>query len=312
MATPASRFRPSKADAAASLQGSGQLPPAIPRQSAAPKIEQPTDPARRPTSAGAVEFDVVVPPCGHFALSHGGQDIWIGPAFAGKTVTLWADDRSIHITMEGHLLKTMASRTSLEQLHQLRDKRQTRPAGPPPAAPALPRHRGRVHLPPGMAVEVERTANRDGIVVLAQQDIKLPVTLAGSRVILRMDEHVLHAISNDRVVRTMPMPIPADQRGRLMGVRQASSPLPPSGPAGPLLVQRRVNIDGFLMVAKQRMRVGPTHVGKIVNVIVEDTHFRIVHDGEELAVHSRTTDRPVSRFKAWASAATRPDASKKS
>ncbi|MEU0788151.1 integrase core domain-containing protein [Streptomyces sp. NPDC006173] len=87
MATPASRFRPSKADAAASLQGSGQLPLAIPRQSTAPNIEQAADPDRRPASAGAVEFDVVVPPCGHFALSHGGQDIWIGPAFAGKTLT---------------------------------------------------------------------------------------------------------------------------------------------------------------------------------------------------------------------------------
>ncbi|MFG3142718.1 hypothetical protein ACGFZA_41750, partial [Streptomyces sp. NPDC048211] len=185
---------------------------------------------------GAVEFDVVIPPCGHFALSHGGQDIWIGPAFAGKTVTLWADDRSIHITMDGHLLKTMASRTSLEQLHQLREKRQTRPAGPPPAAPALPRHRGRVQLPAGMAVEVERTVDRNGIVALAQQDIKLPVTLAGSRVILRMDEHVLHTISNGRVVQTMPLPISADQRGRLRGARQASSLLPPQGPAGPLVV----------------------------------------------------------------------------
>jgi hypothetical protein len=271
MATPASRFRPSKADAAASLQGSGQLALAIPRQGTASTNERNTEPARRPIPAGAVEFDVVVPTCGHFALSHGGQDIWIGPAFAGKTVTLWADDRSIHITLEGHLLKTMSSRTSLEQLHQLRDKRQTRPAGPPPAAPALPRRKGRVHLPAGMAVEVERTVDRNGIVALAQQDIKLPVTLAGSRVVLRMDEHVLHAISSGRVIRTMPLPITADQRGRLVGVRAASSPLPPSGPTGPLIVQRRVNVDGFLMVAKQRMRVSPTHVGKIVNVTVEDT-----------------------------------------
>ncbi|CAG6397599.1 hypothetical protein SCOCK_580025 [Actinacidiphila cocklensis] len=34
--------------------------------------------------------------------------------------------------------------------------------------------------------------------------------------VLRMDEHLLHVISDGRVVKTMPLPIPAD---RLPGLR---------------------------------------------------------------------------------------------
>lgn len=69
------------------------------------------------SAAPAIDFDrEVLPPRGHFVLFHGGQDIWVGPAFAGRTVTVWADDRSIHVTTEGNLLETFGPRTSLEDL----------------------------------------------------------------------------------------------------------------------------------------------------------------------------------------------------
>lgn len=54
--------------------------------------------------------------------------------------------------------------------------------------------------------------------------------LAGGRVTLRLDEHLLHAISDDRVVKTMPLPIPAGRLPRLQGVRAETTPLPPGSP----------------------------------------------------------------------------------
>lgn len=52
------------------------------------------------------------------------------------------------------------------------------------------------------------------------------------------------------------------------------------------------------MVANQRLRVGRTYAGKIVTVVVEDTHFRIYDGLTELAVHPRTTKKWVRTYKA--------------
>ena len=54
------------------------------------------------------------------------------------------------------------------------------------------------------------------------------------------------------------------------------------------------------MVARQRLRVGRTYAGKIVTVVAEDTHFRVLDGEQELALHPRTTNRPITRFKAYA------------
>jgi hypothetical protein len=116
-----------------------------------------------------------------------------------------------------------------------------------------------------------------------------------------MDEHLLYVISGGRVVKAMPLPIPPGRLPLLKGVRAATEALPPSGPARPVTVQRLVNGNGRVMVAGQYMRIGAVHSGKVVTVVVEDTHLRIVHDGEELAVHPRTNDKPVTRVKAWPS-----------
>lgn len=39
------------------------------------------------------------------------------------------------------------------------------------------------------------------------------------------------------------------------------------------------------MVARQRLRLGAANAGKIVTVIVEDTHVRVLHNGEQLSIH---------------------------
>jgi hypothetical protein len=84
------------------------------------------------------------------------------------------------------------------------------------------------------------------------------------------------------------LPHPPDQRHRLQGVRLAGpAPLPPAG----VPVQRRVFSRGGIMVATQKIQAGMTHAGKTVTVTAENNNFRLVIDGETIAVVPRTTTR---------------------
>jgi hypothetical protein len=50
------------------------------------------------------------------------------------------------------------------------------------------------------------------------------------------------------------------------------------------------------MVAKQNIKLGPRHAGKLVTVVIEDTHLRVLHGDEELAVHPRRNPGPITRL----------------
>ncbi|WP_130290016.1 hypothetical protein [Pseudonocardia sediminis] len=50
------------------------------------------------------------------------------------------------------------------------------------------------------------------------------------------------------------------------------------------------------MVARQRIKLGPCHAGKLVTVIVEDTHVRVLHNGDEIAVRPRRSLAPITRL----------------
>ncbi|ELB87891.1 hypothetical protein Rwratislav_37587 [Rhodococcus wratislaviensis IFP 2016] len=56
--------------------------------------------------------------------------------------------------------------------------------------------------------------------------------------------------------------------------------------------------DGVVMVAGQRLRVGRTHAGTIITVMVEDHHFRVLDGTTELSLHARTTTKPIRNFNA--------------
>ena len=230
----------------------------------------------------------------------GRQQVWLGPAFGGRTVTARADDRSAHILVDGHHVKTVVSRLDASHLQELR-MRGARPAGPPPAAAALPARDGRTLLPAGTAIGTDRTVQRDGVVALAGKTFTVHPGLAGQRATLRLDDHLMHAIAGGQVVGTWPLPVPAGQRAALRGARPASGQAPAAAaPSTALQARRRVPADGIIMVARQRLRVGRAHAGKTVTVIAEDTHFRILDGDHELALHPRTTSHPVTRFKAHA------------
>jgi hypothetical protein len=103
-------------------------------------------------------------------------------------------------------------------------------------------------------------------------------------------------LAQDSLAKTMPAPVPPDERDRLTGARRATDPTPP--PASAMRVQRNVPNDGVIMVARQRLRVGRAHAGKTVTVILEDTYLRVLHDDQELSIHPRTSVETINRFMA--------------
>ena len=293
MAFPASRFTP--AVPALELR----VPAQLTAPTREPKPSQPSPgllpaqgtPAEAPApitvqahnGLHAVEVDRVVPASGNLQL--GGQQVWLGPALSGRQITLWADAISLHVLLDGARIKTVPSRLGAADLARLAANG-ARPAGPSP----LPAGDGAV-------IEVDRTVNAAGLVSLADQQVGVGSPLAGQRVTLRMEGPLMAVLSHDgSLLRTLACPIPADRRYRLRGARRARS-VPPQ-PGGPITVQRRVSSRGGLMVARQKIHAGMIHAGKTATVICENNYFRVVIEGETVAVVPRTTTGEVHRYKA--------------
>jgi transposase InsO family protein len=296
MATPASRFRPAPPDGL-----SLRLPAGL-----VPVTEPVTEPSAVPATAeppvvvigaeelvgppDAVELDRAVPPSGNLAV--GRQQFWFGPRFAGQTVSLWMDSTTVHISLDGVRVKTVPSRLNTADLARLRRSPGSRPAGPPPA----PRAAG--PLAARLPIQVDRTANAVGVVSLAGTAVPIGFQHAGRRVTLRLDGPLLHLIVDGVLTRTMPAPVPAEQRYRLRDARLAG-PLPAPA-AGPVRVQRKVSSRGGIQVCNQRVQVGMTHARKIVTVEVDQTIFRILDSiGTVLTVVPRTNTQEVNRHKAY-------------
>jgi hypothetical protein len=285
MAFPASRFAPAVSP----------LPLRVPPQLITASTGQAEPPSAGPSAAPvpdsqqappvAVEADRVVPPSGN--LQVGGQQVWLGPALADRKVTIWVDETSLHVLLDGARVKTLPSRLGITELARLAADG-ARPAGPSPLLAGT-----------GTVVEVERTVNACGLAGLAGAQFNVGYQLAGQRVTLRMDGTQMMVITGDgELARTMPCPVPAGDRYRLRGARRAAaSPLPPSGP---VTVQRRVSSRGGIMVATQKIQVGLIHAGKIVTVTAGDHSFRLVIDGQAVGVVPRTTTREIHRYKAYA------------
>jgi hypothetical protein len=113
-----------------------------------------------------VEFEARVPPGGEVTVLSGRQRVSLHQAMARRTVTVWADLRSVHILQDGHVMRTVTSRPRPEDLTHL-TMRGARPAGPPRAKPALRRLNGTPVLPAGGSMEIERVVTRDGKVTVA-------------------------------------------------------------------------------------------------------------------------------------------------
>ncbi len=107
----------------------------------------------------------------------------------------------------------------------------------------------------------------------------------------------MHIICGGLLAATMPAPIPPGRRAKLSGARISTEPLPPA-PAQPPRAERRVPANGEMMIASQRIHLSPSHAGKTVTIIIEDTHFRILHNEVELKLVPRNNPGKTVRFKA--------------
>lgn len=254
-------------------------------------------PEDRRTDGAAVEFEVRVPPSGEVTILSGRQLVSMQKSMAGRTLTIWADLRSIHLTLDGHPVRTVASRLHPEDLRHL-TMRGARPAGPEPAKPALRRGLGgSAAINPGQAVEIQRAVGNDGIAHIAGMRFPIGTACVGRNITLRLDGHLMHAILDNALVGTWPCPVAQGDLGKLRGAQQPTTPLPPLPlPAGSLRALRKVHTNGQITIAGQGITLGRRHKGKIVTVVVEDTFFRILDGDEEIAVRPRENLAPITRF----------------
>jgi transposase InsO family protein len=295
MATPASLFRPNgptrldvPEPSDADLHEAISPPPPV-------KIDVIEPPPQPSTQGAAVELETRIPPGGEINLAANRQKVSLR-AYVGRTVTVWADLRSVHISLDGHLLRTVSSRLLPEDLRYLA-MRGARPAGPPPGKPALRRANGTIIVSPGEAVEIDRAVTKDGLVTIAGDTHLVGFAWASRVITLRLDGHLMHAIADDSLIGTWPCPVRTDRLARLRGARTPSTPLPPAPlPTGSLRAQRRVHASGRIVVAGQRIKLGPRHRGKLVTVVIEDTHLRVLHGEEEIAVRPRRNLKPITRL----------------
>lgn len=234
------------------------------------------EPPALPPQGTVVEFKVRVPSSGEITLVTGRQRVGIHQALGGRRLTVWADHRSVHFLLDGYLVTTVPSRLRPEDLAYLATRYGAGPAGLEPAPAALPGARsGTAILAAGEPVEVDRKVHRDGIVCLAGGRHQVGFALAGCTITLRLDGHIVHAIADVALMGTWPCPVPVDRLGQIDGARTARSPLPL--PTGAIRAQRRVHASGRFMINGQIIKFGPRNAGKIVTVVIEDTHYRILH-----------------------------------
>ncbi|MGW5612025.1 hypothetical protein ACWEWI_39545 [Streptomyces sp. NPDC003753] len=132
MATPVSLFRPH----APVRSGDEHPEQAVAETELSVEV---VEPPVLPPQGTAVEFDVRVPPSGEITLVTGRQRVGIHQALAGRTLTVWANHRSVHLLLDGHLVTTVPSRLRPEDIAYLTMRYGARPAGSEPAPAARPR-----------------------------------------------------------------------------------------------------------------------------------------------------------------------------
>ncbi|MFD4444547.1 IS481 family transposase [Nocardia sp. NPDC058519] len=269
------------------------------------------EPPRPTGTETAMEFEARVPASGSIQIRSGRQTVALHRSMAGRTVTVWVDLRSIHISVDGEVIRTLGSRLLAQDLQHLA-MRGARPAGPEPGHPAQRRTAGKgvASIRAGETIEIDRTVDRDGLVSISNTKHLVGAAHSGQRITLRLDGHLMHAIADNVLIGTWPCPIAADQLGRLPGSCMPTNPLPlPPIASGGLRAIRKVHASGNIMVAKQNIKLGVRYRGQTVTVVIEDTHFRILLGEEEIAVRPRRNLKPITRFYVTGAGVKSPDTS---
>ena len=236
-----------------------------------------------------LEVKRVVPAAGNLWVT--GQQVWLGPALAGRVVTIWVDQRRLHVSLDGTRLKTLPSRLSATDLARLAAGDGT-PAGSAPL-PELDETAD--------GVDIDRTVNAAGLVSVAGRYHAVGSHLAGQRVTLRLQGQIMHVLAGAKLLRSLPCGLPVAELHRLRGARPV--PRHPLIVTEQITVQRRVSTRGSIRVVNQAVQLGKAHAGKTVTVTVNAELFRIVVDDTLTVEVARTNQQPVRRYKAHATTA---------
>jgi hypothetical protein len=153
----------------------------------------------------AVEVSRIVPPSGNLWIA--GQQIWLGPALAGRTIELWAGLDRVHVLLDGHRIKTLPSRLDCTDIGRLLASG-ARPGGLDDRCGCGWQRRW-----------LERTVSASGNVSLGNHVISAGLPLAGQRITLRLDGPIAEILSNGTVSPTVACPVPEQDRPRLRGAR---------------------------------------------------------------------------------------------
>lgn len=204
MAIPGALFRPTGPTRLDVPTGSGSaISNPESDDSPAPLLIDVIEPASTPTDEGAVELEVRVPVSGEITLANGRQKV-SRRAYAGRLATIWANPRSLHISIDGHVIRTVASRLLPEHLQLLR-MRGARAVGTEPGKPALRKANGTTGIPPGQAVEIDRVVNREGGVGISGHRHVVGFAWPGRTVPLRLDPTPHPSHSRQRLDRSLAL-----------------------------------------------------------------------------------------------------------
>jgi hypothetical protein len=239
-----------------------------PGASTAQQLTQTHDPA---PDIDAVEIDRLVPASGNLGIC--GQQFWLGPARAGRKLTLWIDTTTVHLSLDGQHLKTLPSRLTSIDLARLHAHGARRTRRNPP------QRQRRGHGLHRRSLPLRRPTIRRAA------DHSAPGNHRRSRH-HRRDARPDHP--------TNPDPDPT-----------RPPPRRPPGPA-PLLdqrparVQRTVSCRGGTQIVGQRVQVGLRYAGQIVTIEVDETTLRVYDHHDHLIKNvPRTSRKEARRHKAY-------------
>jgi hypothetical protein len=135
-----------------------------------------------------------------------------------------------------------------------------------------------------------------GLIGLAGRQHPVGSQFAGRRVTVRLDQALMQITDQGVLLRSLPNPLSPTETGRIRAARPAGPA--PAPQADPLRVDRRVSSRGALVIAGQKIHVGTRHAGVTLTVEAADTTFRIYHGDQLVTEVTRTTTKPITRFKA--------------
>ncbi|MGL5856844.1 MAG: IS481 family transposase [Angustibacter sp.] len=238
-------------------------------------------------AGGPIEIDKPVPVSGNMMVA--GHQFWLGPPRAGQVVRFWIDREWVHLSIEGHRIKSVRSRFTTAQMNKLIAQGAV-PAGPPPQASCK--------RPENGVVEVERTVSSGGTISLGSRVVLVAWMLGGRRVGVWIEggAPLLFFDPDTReLLRTRPNPLGPGEAWRL----QRRKPLGqrPRPCTEPITIERRSDNSGGIQVTGQRVALGRQFKHTTLTVHVSQTTLAIdLPDGDTKIVR-RTTDQAVRNIR---------------